>query len=78
MKKLTEDERIAYLQREVVYQALREIIVRDEAVEEEDRVRAKQWIFGDAEGLGSFLWACEVGGLDPETLRNVLRERGKA
>lgn len=75
---LTDDERVSYMQREVVYQAMRDLMVRDEAMEEEDRVRAKQWIFIDNVGPGTFLTACEIGGLDPETIRNVLRERGLA
>lgn len=74
---LTEAERVAYLQREVAYQALRDVIVRGEA-DVEDRERAKQWIFSDATGAGTFLAACELGGLDPETLRKLLRERGLA
>lgn len=76
MKKLTEDERIAYLQREVVYQALRDLLVSFEA-SPEDQAKAREWIFGDATGEGTFLTACELGGLDAEALRDVLRERGK-
>lgn len=76
-RRLTEDERFAYAWREVVYQALRDIIVAGEAMPEEQQ-DAREWILSSDVSPGTFLWACGVAGIDPEDVRLEVRIREAA
>lgn len=71
MRPLTETERVAWLWREVVYQAMRDLMLRDEATEG-DREAAARWMADDSTGVGSFRWACDMAGLDPAEVRNAV------
>lgn len=73
-KRLTERERFALLQRETVYQAVRDLLLTSEATEQE-REESRTWLFSDNKEEGSFLWACAVSGLDPEAVRAEVRAR---
>jgi hypothetical protein len=66
---MTDTERSAYLCREMVYQAMRDLAVRGEASAPE-RAASRQWLDSDSTEPGSFLWACTVAGLDPAAVRN--------
>lgn len=72
-KRLSESERSAYFWREVVYQAVRDLKLTHEANKAE-RDAARTWILDDAPGLGSFAWACRAAELDPEKVREEVRE----
>jgi hypothetical protein len=74
MNPLTTEQRFALLQRETVYQAVRDLMLTGEATEDE-RTAAREWLFNDAKGDGSFLWACSDAGLDPEAVRAEVRAR---
>lgn len=77
MKNLTEDERFAYAWREAVYQALRDVIVTDEATADEQQA-AREWILSNDTSEGAFLWACNAAGIDPEDVRLEVRVREAA
>lgn len=68
MKPLTESERLAHLWKETVYQAVRDLKLSHEATEEE-RDAAREWIFSDSDAPRSFLWACQVAGLNADEVR---------
>ena len=70
-----EQQRFQHFWREVVYQAVRDLMLKDEATPLERR-NAREWVFADADGPASFVWACVVAGLDPEAVRKELRDRG--
>ena len=70
-----EQQRIEHFWRETVYQAVRDLTLKDEATPLE-RANARAWVFDDADGPASFVWACAVAGLDPEAVRKELRDRG--
>lgn len=76
-KQLTEQERYMLFWREVVYQAMRDLLCPElEQSTEEDRAEAFEWIYSDNVGMSSFLWACGEAGLNAEELRSELRQRG--
>ena len=70
-----EQQQFQHFWRSVVYQAVRDLMLEDEATPLE-RANAREWVFDDADGPASFIWACGVAGLDPEAVRKVLRDRG--
>jgi len=37
------------------------------------REEARQWLFSENHGAASFLWICDVLGLDPDFFRNAYR-----
>lgn len=71
---LPDAERVAYFWREVVYQGMRDLLLRGEA-DEEARVQARVFIFDNAKGTGSFIWCCEKAGLDPDEVRKEVLDR---
>lgn len=73
-KRLTERERDALLHREVVYQAVRDLMLGGEATAEE-RETARNWLFSDSWQEGSFLRECEAAGLDPAAVRAEVVKR---
>lgn len=78
-KQLTDKERYMLFWREVVYQAMRDLLCPEiEQSSEEDRAEAFDWVYSDSEQMSSFLWACGEAGLSAEELRSELRKRGIA
>ncbi len=74
---MAEHARLAWFWREVIYQNLRDLLCPElEKATQEERAAAFDWVYGDSTQPASFLWACPIAGLDPEAVRNVLRERG--
>lgn len=73
--RLTEAERAAHFFRKTVYQAMRDLFVTGEA-EDAEKQHAREWLFSDSKGYGSFLWNCDAGGLDPDEVRREVRARG--
>lgn len=39
---------------------------------------ATRWIHGDVKGKGSFLWTCDLLGLEPDAVRRALKTKGAA
>ncbi len=75
--RMSEPERVAWFWREVVFQNLRDLLSPNaEGASEEDRRLAAEWVLDDNPHHGSFLWACSAAMLDPEAVRDVLREKG--
>jgi len=74
-KPLNEAERLSHFWREVVYQNLRDLLLEGEA-NQQDRIVAHRFVFDTHAGIGSFDWACRMGGLDPEKIRDELKARG--
>jgi hypothetical protein len=74
MNPLTTEQCFALLRREIVYQAMRDLMLTGEATGDE-RTEAREWLFSDAKRDGSFLWACWDAGLDPEAVRAEVRAR---
>lgn len=73
-KPLREDERHALLWREVVYQAVRDLMLAGEAGAGARKL-AREFVFDEDVGRGSFLWACKQAGLDPEKVREEVKAR---
>jgi len=73
--KLTDAETMAWIHREIVYQAVRDLLVDGEA-EPPDWYEARQWLFSEERACGSFHWCCDIGGLDPVDVREALWMRG--
>ncbi len=75
--RMSETARVAWFWREVIFQNLRDLLSpRVEDASDEDRRLAAEWVFDDNPHQGSFLWACSAAILEPEDVRDVLRERG--
>jgi len=73
-KPLLDAERRAWLYREVVYQALRDLRLTGEATAEE-REMARRFVFDESDGAGSFKWCCAAAGLDVERVREEVKAR---
>lgn len=64
------------LWREVVAQAVRDVLSpKQEGASSNERDEAYHWIMGDNTETYTYLWACDVAGVDPEIGRKILRER---
>lgn len=77
-KLLTEQERYRYFWREVVYQAVRDLLNPEaEKVSDVETQEAWGWVHADSQQPGSFLWACVQAGLNPAAVRQQLDKRGE-
>lgn len=70
-------DRIIALWRGVVAQAVRDLLYPEtEKPTPEERVAAYEWLTSDSEAQFSYLWVCDVAGLEPDEARRRLKERG--
>ena len=70
------DENKSYLAREVIYQALRDVVFAYEKATPEEKASANRFAFDNSAKDGAFLWCCKRAGLDPEAVRAELKKRG--